>query len=92
MPEGTGWVIDGFPNTYQQVKLLEKALSGADIPAEDAEGDKKISKKSKSKAALAPDPNQPPPKPEQRSSINLFVRFDLSDDLCLKRSAGRSCK
>lgn len=33
LPEGTGWVIDGFPTTYTQAKLLEKALSGFDAGA-----------------------------------------------------------
>lgn len=30
IPSGTGWVVDGFPTTYAQAKLLEKALSGFD--------------------------------------------------------------
>lgn len=30
LPEGCGWVLDGFPSTYTQAKLLEKALSGFD--------------------------------------------------------------
>lgn len=33
LPEGTGWVLDGFPSTYSQAKLLEKALSGFDPTA-----------------------------------------------------------
>ena len=28
IPEGTGWILDGFPQNYPQAKLLEKALSG----------------------------------------------------------------
>ena len=30
MPEGTGWLLDGFPATNFQAKLLEKALTGGD--------------------------------------------------------------
>ena len=28
--EGTGWVLDGFPASYNQAKMLEKALTGFD--------------------------------------------------------------
>lgn len=30
LPEGTGWVLDGFPTNYAQAKLLEKALTGVE--------------------------------------------------------------
>lgn len=96
LPEGTGWVIDGFPNTYQQAKMLEKALSGVDIAAEEeeGEGDKKIAPKAKATKvpALALDPKPLPPKPEPRSTINLVIMLDIDDELCLQRSAGRTCK
>jgi adenylate kinase family enzyme len=28
IPEGTGWILDGFPSNYNQAKVLEKALTG----------------------------------------------------------------
>ena len=35
IPEGTGWVMDGFPTSYNQAKALEKALSGFDYTGKD---------------------------------------------------------
>ena len=37
IPEGTGWIMDGFPTSYNQAKALEKALSGFDVSTKEAE-------------------------------------------------------
>ena len=79
-----GWILDGFPSTYQQAKLLEKALTGMDS------GDRKTGKSRKSN--LAPDPRPTPPPAEPGSGINVVIMFDLDNELALKRSAGRTCK
>ena len=79
-----GWILDGFPSTYQQAKLLEKALTGMDV------GDRKTGKSRKSN--LAPDPRPTPPLPEPGSGINVVVLFDVDNDLALRRSAGRTCE
>lgn len=92
IPEGTGWVIDGFPTTYSQAKLLEKALSGFDGPDKSKSSIKLTEGKKGKKSTLAPDPRPPPPPAEPTSGINVVVVFDIPDELAMKRSAGRTCK
>jgi hypothetical protein len=92
IPEGTGWVIDGFPSTYSQAKLLEKALSGFDATDKSKSNIKLAGGGKGKKSNLAPDPRPPPPPAEPTSGINVVVLFDIPDDLTMKRSAGRTCK
>ena len=86
LPEGTGWILDGFPATYEQAKLLEKALSGLDN-----EGREKAAASMK-KSHLAPNPRPKPPPPEPPSGIDMVIVLDLPDEMALKRAAGRYCK
>ena len=82
--------MDGFPTTYNQAKLLEKALSGMDTMSESSQTNVKT--KEGKKSQLAPDPKPAPPPPEPKSGINVVILFDLQDEVALRRSAGRSCK
>ena len=91
--EGTGWLLDGFPATNFQAKLLEKALTGGDgMGREDSKTNLKDKDGKKKKSKLAPDPKPAPPAPEAGSGINVVVLFDLPNETVLKRSAGRTCK
>lgn len=93
VPEGTGWIMDGFPGTINQAKLLEKALSGYDAQkeAKDAKAAKEPSRVGKTrKSRLAPDPHPPPETPVPKSGIDLVLLFDLPDDIALKRAEGRT--
>ncbi|XP_078353910.1 sperm flagellar protein 2-like [Oculina patagonica] len=93
VPEGTGWIMDGFPSTINQAKLLEKALSGYDAQkeAKDAKAAKEPSKVAKTKKSrLAPDPHPPPETPAPKSGIDLVLLFDLPDEVSLKRAEGRT--
>ena len=83
VPEGTGWILDGFPTTYNQAKLLEKALSGLD-----KEGQEKANALTK-KSLLAPNPRPKPPAPEPPSGIDMVIVLDVSDEISLKRASGR---
>ncbi|XP_048761563.2 sperm flagellar protein 2-like isoform X3 [Ostrea edulis] len=85
IPEETGWVIDGFPTNLYQAKVLEKALTG--FAAGDKKGDKSTAKMKKSN--LVKDPRPTPPAPEPASGLDVVINFEVPDDLCLKRSAGR---
>lgn len=49
--------------------------------------EKSIAKSKNSR--LAPDPKPAPPAAEPKSAINVVILFDVSDQVCLKRSAGR---
>ena len=89
IPEGTGWVIDGYPQNYNQAKLLEKALSGYDVNAKE---NQKLAIKSKTrKSSLVPDPRPAPPPIDPASGIDIVILFNLEDEVCLKRASGRSC-
>ncbi|XP_074612593.1 sperm flagellar protein 2-like [Acropora palmata] len=93
VPEGTGWIMDGFPSTTSQAKLLEKALSGYDAQkeAKDAKAAKEPTRVGKSKKSrLAPDPHPSPEAPMPKSGIDLVLLFDLPDDIALKRAEGRT--
>jgi len=49
--------------------------------------EKSIAKSKNSR--LAPDPKPAPPPADPVSAINVIILFDVADDVCLKRSAGR---
>ena len=68
--------------------MLEKALSGFDAAAKEGKGKQLKSKKS----VLAPDPRPSPVPADPASGLDVVVLFDISDDLCLKRAAGRTSK
>ena len=87
IPEGTGYVLDGFPNNYNQAKVLEKALTGFNDPDKDDSKDKKTKKSN-----LVPDPRPAPPVPDPPSGIDVVILFDVENELALKRAAGRYCK
>ena len=82
LPQEKGWIIDGYPNTIAQAKLLEKALTGfnEDNPA---------TQKLKRESILAPNPKPAPPKPKHKSAIDVLIYLDISNDNVLKRSVGR---
>ncbi|XP_022100241.1 sperm flagellar protein 2-like isoform X2 [Acanthaster planci] len=82
-PEEHGWIMDGFPATLAQAKLLEKALSGYDANA-------KPSRSKLRQSRLAPDPNPPKEPPPPVSGIDLVLLFESPDELVLKRAAGRT--
>ncbi|XP_071799466.1 sperm flagellar protein 2-like isoform X1 [Asterias amurensis] len=81
--EEHGWIMDGFPSTVAQAKLLEKALSGYDANA-------KPSRAKLRQSRLALDPNPPKDPPPPVSGIDLVVLFEAPDELVLKRAAGRT--
>jgi adenylate kinase family enzyme len=81
IPEGEGWIIDGFPTTYDQVKLLENALSGYEEE-----------RKKDFDPLLAPNPRPPPPPEPYKSIIDLVILFQVNNDMVIRRAAGRSCK
>jgi hypothetical protein len=85
LPKEKGWIIDGFPLTYNQAKVLEKALSGYD-------DDKPFPVRPKKESILAPNPKPDAPAPKHTSAIDIVLNLDVSNENVLKRSAGRFCK
>ncbi|KAL8583785.1 hypothetical protein ACOMHN_036420 [Nucella lapillus] len=85
VPEGTGWVIDGYPQNYNQAKILEKALSGYNASAK--ENVKQVMKSKSRKSSLIPDPHPTPPPSEPTSGIDVVILFRIDDDVCIKRAS-----
>ncbi|XP_040276917.1 sperm flagellar protein 2 [Bufo bufo] len=81
VPAHTGWILDGFPVTLNQAKLLEKSLTGADP-------EKNTAKSKKPKAStLVEDPaaaQEPPPQPP---GLDFVAFIDVSDTVVLQRAA-----
>ena len=74
-----GFVLDSYPETAAQAKLLEKGLTGYD-----PEQDKARPKGSK----VAPCDDEPPPAAPP-AGLDLVLRVDVSDDTARKRALGR---
>ena len=91
LPEGTGWILDGFPVTVTQAMLLEKAVSGYDAAVRDAQDtashESADTQKPMKKSKLITDPRPPPPSTPPTSGLDAVVVLDLSDELCLLRAA-----
>lgn len=81
IPEGEGWIIDGFPTNYDQLKILENALSGYEEE-----------KTKEFDPLLAPNPRPPPPPEPFKSIIDLVILFHVTNDTVIRRAAGRTCK
>ncbi|XP_030647562.1 sperm flagellar protein 2 [Chanos chanos] len=80
LPAGAGWILDGFPVSVRQAKLLERALTGTDP-------DKALQKRRSCRSSLTinrPVPREAtPPAP----ALDLIVFLDMSDEQVLKRAA-----
>ncbi|KAM5192182.1 sperm flagellar protein 2 [Mantella aurantiaca] len=81
IPANSGWVIDGFPSTLNQAKLLEKALTGWD-------SDKMAMRNKKKMSTLVKDPAGPQDPPPPPPALDFAVLIEVSDNVVLQRSAG----
>ncbi|KAG8599084.1 hypothetical protein GDO81_002871, partial [Engystomops pustulosus] len=81
IPANTGWILDGFPSTLNQAKLLEKSLTGEDP-------EKLAAKSRKNKpSSLVEDPAGPPEPPPQSPGLDFVAFIDVSDTAVLQRAA-----
>ncbi|CAM5113172.1 unnamed protein product [Eretmochelys imbricata] len=85
-PQKKGWIMDGFPMTINQAKLLEKALTGSD-PAKGETKDEKSKKPS-----LVTDPAAPKDLPLSPPAFDFALLLDISDTTVLERVAGMKDK
>ncbi|XP_010291221.1 PREDICTED: sperm flagellar protein 2, partial [Phaethon lepturus] len=77
-PPEKGWIVDGFPMTINQAKLFEKAYTGIDPEAKDANS---------GKLSLVTDPRAPNEPPVTLPAFDVSVLLDISDTVVLKRVA-----
>ncbi|KAM9261905.1 sperm flagellar protein 2 [Morus bassanus] len=77
-PPEKGWIVDGFPMTINQAKLFEKAYTGIDPEAEDANS---------GKLSLVTDSRAPNKPPVASPAFDVSVLLDISDTVVLKRVA-----
>ncbi|XP_061213936.1 sperm flagellar protein 2 isoform X5 [Neopsephotus bourkii] len=78
IPPEKGWILDGFPMTINQAKLFEKAYTGIDPEAEDANS---------VKFSLVIDPRAPNKPPATSPAFDISVLLDTSDTVILERVA-----
>ncbi|NXL32078.1 SPEF2 protein, partial [Glaucidium brasilianum] len=78
IPAEKGWIVDGFPMTINQAKLFEKAYTGIDPEAKDANS---------GKLSLVTDPRGPNKSPVTSPAFDISVLLDVSDTVVLKRVA-----
>ncbi|XP_056402639.1 sperm flagellar protein 2 isoform X2 [Hyla sarda] len=81
IPANTGWILDGFPATLNQAKLLEKSLTG-----EDPEKTATKSKKNKI-STLVEDPAASQEPPPHSPALDFVAFIDVSDTIVLQRAA-----
>ncbi|XP_072903942.1 sperm flagellar protein 2 isoform X2 [Hemitrygon akajei] len=85
LPAGCGWILDGFPATITQAKLLEKLLTGVD-------SDYTVPKTKRSRTKLAVDPKASKEPLPPRPALDIAILLEVSDNTVLTRhSQGNEC-
>ncbi|XP_053304104.1 sperm flagellar protein 2 [Spea bombifrons] len=79
IPANTGWILDGFPTTVGQARLLEKSLTGTDP-------EKAKNRRSKA-STLVQNPAGPKDSAAPSPALDFAVLVDISDNVVLQRAA-----
>lgn len=74
-----GWVLDGFPMTLNQARLLEEALTGCNRTLMELE------RKKAQRHALAVDPTATKEVPPPPAALDFVMLLDISDNSSLDR-------
>ena len=86
--DNTGWVLIDFPANFGQAMLLEKALSGYNIPA-DLKPTQREEEAKEAMLLAKPTEKPQPPKTLIPSGMDAVIWFDCNRDECLRRALGR---
>jgi adenylate kinase family enzyme len=86
--DNKGWILIDFPSNFSQAMLLEKALSGYQMPADLEPTQREIEMK-EAEVLVKPTERPPPPKRLISSGIDAVIWFDCSREECLRRALGR---
>ncbi|XP_062905823.1 sperm flagellar protein 2 [Mobula hypostoma] len=78
LPAGCGWILDGFPATITQAKLLEKLLTGVDP-------DYTVPKTRRSRTKIAVDPKASKEPLPPRPALDIAILLEVSDNTVLVR-------
>ena len=82
-PSEKGWVLNDFPLTLSQAKLLEKVLTGRD------ENWAKQNERWTSKLAPLADDEVPVPPEDPPCGLDAVIHLDISNEACMQRALGR---
>ncbi|XP_072461926.1 sperm flagellar protein 2 isoform X4 [Notamacropus eugenii] len=83
VPVEKGWILDGFPMTVTQAKLLEEALTGFNPDQHEHEG------KNYKKSTLVYDPTAPKKPPPPPPALDFAMLLDITDTMVLNRVMGQ---
>lgn len=86
--ENNGWILLDFPTNFSQAMLLEKALSGYQLPADLEPTEREIESKN-AQLLVKPTEKPIPPKTLIQSGIDSIIWFECPRDECLRRALGR---
>ncbi|XP_068952228.1 sperm flagellar protein 2 [Petaurus breviceps papuanus] len=84
VPIEKGWILDGFPMTITQAKLLEEALTGFNPDQQEHEG------KNYKKSTLVYDPTAPKEPPPPPPALDFAMLLDITDAMVLNRVMGEA--
>jgi len=86
--ENNGWILLDFPTNFSQAMLLEKALSGYQLPADLEPTEREIESKN-AQLLVKPTEKPIPQKTLIPSGIDSIIWFECPRDECLRRALGR---
>ncbi|CAD8202735.1 unnamed protein product [Paramecium octaurelia] len=86
-PYCTGWLLVGFPHTYDQAKLLEKYLTNIQPQDEPTALQARLEDAAR---IVKPNEYQKVPRTKQESGVGVCVYLEMpSNEMCLRRAIGR---
>lgn len=83
-----GWILTGYPNNYEQVKGLEKALSGF-ITADEKGSSEAETRKERAEIVVRAPAKEIVTRKLIRGGIDAAIILDVPKDECVRRAVGR---